>query len=200
MNKKVKLAAESRLETKNGLWQIKIYSDLLHKQEHIVLVKGNITGDEPVLIRVHSSCMTGDIFGSKHCDCGWQLNNAMESIAKVGRGVVLYLNQEGRGIGLINKIKAYKLQQDEGLDTVEANIRLGFAEDLREYGVGAHILKDLGLNKILILTNNPKKISEIEKFGLVVAGQVPIEGDMNEFNRKYLKTKKDKMGHKLLEV
>lgn len=200
MNKQVALVAESKLETKNGLWQIKIYSDLLLKQEHIVLVKGDITGDEPVLIRVHSSCMTGDIFGSKHCDCGWQLNNAMETIAKVGRGVVLYLNQEGRGIGLINKIKAYKLQQDEGLDTVEANIKLGFAEDLREYGVGAHILKDLGLIKILILTNNPKKISEIEKFGLKVAGQVPIEGDMNEFNRKYLKTKKDKMGHKLLEV
>lgn len=196
----VKMEAEANLETDSGRWTIKIYSDLLHKREHTVLTKGNITQDIPILVRVHSSCVTGDVFGSKHCDCGFQLNKAMENIEAAGQGVILYLSQEGRGIGLINKIKAYKLQQDEGLDTVDANTQLGFAADLREYGIGAQVLKDLGLKKVLLMTNNPKKISGIGGYGLEIVGQVSIEGGLNEFNKKYLKTKKDRMGHKLREV
>lgn len=196
----VRLEAEAKLETDNGLWQIKVYSDLLHNQEHIALTKGNVVTDEPVLVRVHSSCVTGDIFGSKYCDCGFQLHKAMENIEKVGRGVILYMSQEGRGIGLINKIRAYKLQQDEGLDTIDANKKLGFPSDLREYGIGAQILKDLGLQKILLMTNNPKKMTGIEGYGLEIVEQISIEGGLNDFNKKYLKTKKDKMGHKLGEV
>ncbi|MEK7625288.1 MAG: bifunctional 3,4-dihydroxy-2-butanone-4-phosphate synthase/GTP cyclohydrolase II [Patescibacteria group bacterium] len=196
----VKMEAEANLETDSGQWTIKIYSDLLHKREHTVLTKGNIAQDIPILVRVHSSCVTGDIFGSKHCDCGWQLNKAMKNIEMAGQGVILYMSQEGRGVGLVNKIKAYKLQQDEGLDTVDANAKLGLAVDLREYGIGAQVLRDLGLKKILLMTNNPKKINGIGGYGLEIVAQVPIEGGLNEFNKKYLKTKKDRMGHKLEEV
>ena len=167
--------------------------------EHIALIKGDVTTDEPVLLRVHSSCATGDIFGSRRCDCGDQLHRAMEMIEKEGRGVILYLNQEGRGIGLMDKIKAYKLQE-EGLDTVDANIKLGHKADERDYGVGAQILHKLGVRKMRLLTNNPVKRIGLEGYGLEVVENVPIEVEPNDYNRCYMHTKKERMGHDLHKV
>jgi len=166
---------------------------------HIALVKGEIKPDEATLVRVHSQCLTGDVFASERCDCGEQLHKAMEKIKKEGKGVILYMKQEGRGIGLINKLKAYELQ-DKGLDTVEANIKLGFKPDLRDYGIGAQILVDLGVRKMKLMTNNPKKIVGLEGYGLKVVERVPIETRPNERNIVYLKTKKKKLGHMLDNV
>jgi 3,4-dihydroxy 2-butanone 4-phosphate synthase/GTP cyclohydrolase II len=164
---------------------------------HLALIKGDISPDKPVLVRVHSECMTGDIFGSLRCDCGDQLHKAMEKIAEEGTGVVLYLRQEGRGIGLVNKLKAYNLQQHQGLDTVEANTKLGFKDDIRDYGLGAQILVNLGVRKMRLLTNNPKKMIGLEGYGLSIVEQIPIEVEPNEYNRCYLECKKLKMGHLL---
>ena len=160
------------------------------------MVKGSWTEEEPVLVRVHSSCLTGDIFGSCRCDCGPQLHKAMEIIEKEGKGVILYMNQEGRGIGLMNKLKAYKLQE-EGLDTLEANIKLGFKGDQRDYGIGAQILRDLGVKKMRLLSNNPKKRSGLIGYGLEIIENVTLEIESNRHNESYLKTKRDKMGHSL---
>ena len=167
--------------------------------EHIVLTKGDITTPEPVLLRVHSSCATGDIFGSRRCDCGEQLHTAMQMIEREGRGAIIYLNQEGRGIGLMDKIRAYKLQE-EGMDTVDANLRLGHRADERDYGVGAQILRLLGINKMRLMTNNPVKRNGLEGFGLEVVENVPIEVTPNDCNRRYLHTKKERMGHELHNV
>ncbi len=165
-------------------------------QEHLVLVKGDISTDEPVLVRVHSSCITGDIFGSCRCDCGEQLHEAMRMVNEAGRGVILYINQEGRGIGLMNKLKAYKLQE-QGLDTVEANLQLGFKMDERDYGVGAQILRDLGLTQLRLISNNPTKRAGLEGYGLEIVDSVPLRIKSNPHNEHYLKTKKEKMGHSL---
>jgi 3,4-dihydroxy 2-butanone 4-phosphate synthase/GTP cyclohydrolase II len=164
--------------------------------EHVALIKGTWTPDEPILVRVHSSCATGDIFGSQRCDCGAQLHESMRMIEKEGKGVVLYMNQEGRGIGLFNKMKAYKLQE-EGMDTVDANTHLGFLPDEREYGVGAQILHDLGVRKMRLLTNNPVKRVGLEAYGLEIVENVPIEVGVNPYNEKYMRTKKERMGHNL---
>ena len=164
---------------------------------HIALVKGQIDPEEPVLVRVHSECMTGDIFGSLRCDCGDQLHRAMEMISKEGSGVIIYLRQEGRGIGLVNKLKAYELQQKQGIDTVEANRKLGFKDDLRDYGIGAQMLRNIGVRKMRLLTNNPKKMVGLEGYGLSIVEQIPIEIEPNEYNRCYLECKKLKMGHLL---
>lgn len=172
------------------------YENMVDENVHVALVKGEINPDEPVLVRVHSECLTGDVFGSKRCDCGEQLHRAMEMIDKEGKGVVLYMRQEGRGIGLANKLRAYELQ-DQGLDTVEANIQLGFKPDLRDYGIGAQILVDLGIKKIRLMTNNPRKIVGLEGYGLEVVERVPIEVEPGKKNLKYLKTKKKKLGHML---
>ncbi|OGH82685.1 MAG: GTP cyclohydrolase II, partial [Candidatus Magasanikbacteria bacterium RIFCSPLOWO2_12_FULL_47_9b] len=193
--------AETVIETDTGPWRVQVYADLLHHAEHVALIKGEISSITPTLVRVHSECMTGDIFGSKHCDCGAQLRHAMAQIDKAGSGVVVYMKQqEGRGIGLGNKIKAYELQRTKGLDTVEANEALGFPEDLREYGIGAQILADLGVKKILLMTNNPKKMGGISGYGIDVVTQVPIEVPPNGVNNGYLQTKKEKMGHILNNV
>jgi len=193
--------AETVIETDTGPWRVQVYADLLHHAEHVALIKGEISSITPTLVRVHSECMTGDIFGSKHCDCGAQLRHAMAQIDKAGSGVVVYMKQqEGRGIGLGNKIKAYELQRTKGLDTVEANEALGFPEDLREYGIGAQILADLGGKKILLMTNNPKKMGGISGYGIDVVTQVPIEVPPNGVNNGYLQTKKEKMGHILNNV
>jgi 3,4-dihydroxy 2-butanone 4-phosphate synthase/GTP cyclohydrolase II len=188
--------AETVLPTKYGEFTAIAYKSDIDPDEHLALVMGELRNGEPVLVRVHSECLTGDVFGSMRCDCGEQLNMAMDMIAKEGRGVILYMRQEGRGIGLHNKIKAYALQ-DKGLDTVEANVKLGFAPDLRDYGIGAQILADLGLHRIRFLTNNPKKIIGLESYGLEVAEQVPIICPPNPYNIEYLETKEKKLGHHL---
>ena len=164
----------------------------------MALVLGEIEPDSPVLVRVHSSCMTGDIFGSFRCDCGPQLHSAMEQIQQAGKGIVLYMNQEGRGIGILNKLKAYQLQE-QGLDTVEANLKLGFSMDDRDYGVGAQILRDLGISKIKLISNNPKKRIGLMGYGLEIVSTIPIEIASNPHNEEYLKTKRDKMGHTILK-
>lgn len=188
--------SEADLPTKHGDFKMIGYTNRLNGKHHVALVKGDVSTDEPVLVRVHSECLTGDAFGSRRCDCGEQLDYALKAIQKEGRGVLVYMRQEGRGIGLINKIKAYNLQ-DKGMDTVEANIALGFEDDLRNYGIGAQILADLGAKKLRLMTNNPKKISGLSGFGLEVVERVSIQLNHNEKNEDYLKTKKDKMGHLL---
>ena len=194
------------MPTRWGEFTLHAYSSVVDKEPHLALCKGGI-GDrdpngnvipvaEPVLVRVHSECLTGDVFGSQRCDCGQQLATAMETIAKIGKGVMLYMRHEGRGIGLANKLKAYALQ-DKGYDTVEANVLLGFPPDKRDYGIGTQILRDLGLRKVRIMTNNPKKVYGIDGFGLEVVEEVPLRIEPGEYNRRYLQTKKDRMGHKL---
>lgn len=193
----IRRAAESRLPTEyGGEFEMIVYENDVDHQNHIALVKGDVRNGEPVMVRVHSECMTGDVFGSLRCDCGPQLHAAMRMIEKEGRGVVLYLRQEGRGIGLVNKIRAYHLQE-EGADTVEANIKLGFKPDLRDYGIGAQILADLGLKKLRLLTNNPKKVIGLEGYGMEVVERLPIEVPPQPFNLRYMQTKKEKMGHDL---
>lgn len=187
------------MPTEHGHFKLIPFLQKSNGLEHIALVKGEWKEEEPVLVRVHSSCATGDIFGSYRCDCGPQLHKAMELIEKEGKGVVVYLNQEGRGIGLMNKMKAYKLQED-GMDTVEANLCLGFKADERDYGVGASILHDLGVKKMRLLTNNPQKRIGLTGYGLTVVENVPIEIEPNKYNRFYLHTKKDRMGHELHNV
>jgi len=187
------------LPTKFGTFELIAYKQLNTGDEHMALKKGDWEKDEAVLVRVHSSCMTGDILGSLRCDCGDQLHAAMKMVEAEGKGVVLYMNQEGRGIGLLNKLKAYKLQE-EGLDTVEANIKLGFGMDERDYGVGAQILRELGISKIKLISNNPRKRAGLLGYGLEIVETVPIEIKPNSHNEKYLTTKRDKLGHKILQT
>jgi len=186
------------LPTQFGDFNLYAYKQTNTGDSHLALVKGSWDEDEPVLVRVHSSCMTGDIFGSCRCDCGNQLHAAMQMVENEGKGVVIYMNQEGRGIGLINKLKAYKLQEN-GMDTVEANLHLGFKMDGRDYGVGAQILRDLGITKMKLISNNPKKRAGLRGYGLEVVESVPIEIPPNKHNEKYLQTKRDKMGHEILK-
>lgn len=191
--KLVERVTQTFLPTEYGKFNLTVYRDILNNQTHLALAIGKL-GDEPILVRVHSECLTGDVFGSLRCDCGRQLHKAMEIIGKAGQGVILYMQQEGRGIGLVEKIKAYALQ-DKGLDTVEANEALGHKPDLRDYGIGAQILVDLGLKEIRLLTNNPRKIVGLEGYGLKVTERIPLEIKPNPANYRYLKIKKEKLGH-----
>ena len=195
----VKRIASAALPTEYGDFRVMAYESILDRETHVALVKGDIGGGDNVLVRVHSRCLTGDVFHSARCDCGLQLDAAMQRIAEEGRGVLLYLNQEGRGIGLANKIRAYELQ-DQGLDTVEANERLGFKADQRDYGIGVQILRDLGVRSMRLLSNNPRKLVGIEGYQLSVAEWIPLEIPASAFTRGYLKTKKEKLGHKLTSV
>jgi len=188
--------AEARLPTRYGEFVVIAYKSKVDPDEHMALIRGDISGDEPVLVRVHSECLTGDVFGSLRCDCGDQIALAMQVIADEGRGVFLYMRQEGRGIGFHNKLRAYALQ-DQGLDTVEANIALGFDADLRDYGIGAQILADIGLHKIRLLTNNPKKVIGLESYGLQIVETVDLRTPPTPYNLEYLKTKQKKLGHLL---
>ncbi|NDI34303.1 bifunctional 3,4-dihydroxy-2-butanone-4-phosphate synthase/GTP cyclohydrolase II [Chengkuizengella sediminis] len=187
---------EVKMPTDFGMFKAIAYSNLVDQKEHVALVKGNIDSDQPVMVRVHSECLTGDVFHSHRCDCGSQLAAALKQIHEEGSGILLYMRQEGRGIGLINKLKAYELQE-QGLDTVDANLKLGFAPDLRDYGIGAQILKDLGVRKIRLLTNNPRKITGLEGYGMEVVERIPLQIEENEDNTNYLHTKQSKLGHLL---
>lgn len=186
------------MPTEYGDFELIAFKQITTDETHLALVKGEWSKDEPVMVRVHSSCVTGDIFGSCRCDCGEQLHAAMNLVQKEGKGVILYMNQEGRGIGLLNKLKAYKLQQ-EGMDTVEANLKLGFKMDHRDYGIGAQILTSLGIGKIRLISNNPAKRTGLGGYGLEIVDRVPLEIKPNEHNEKYLKTKRDRMGHEILK-
>lgn len=186
--------ADARLPTEHGEFRVIGYQNDVDSAEHVAIVYGDVDGRKNTLVRMHSKCLTGDVFESQRCDCGWQLRNAMRIIAEEGAGVVVYLDQEGRGIGLLNKLKAYELQ-DGGHDTVEANERLGFPPDLRDYGIGAQILMDLGLHSIRVLTNNPQKLVGLDGYGLEIVERVPIVAESNDNNREYLEVKRDKLGH-----
>jgi 3,4-dihydroxy 2-butanone 4-phosphate synthase/GTP cyclohydrolase II len=193
--KLVKKIEEADLPTKFGHFKVMVFEDSIYKEHHIALIKGDIKKDEPTLVRAHSQCLTGDTFGSIRCDCGDQLHQSMEMINEEGKGVILYiLNHEGRGIGFANKIKAYAIQE-QGLDTVEANLKLGFKTDQRDYGIGAQVLVSLGVNRLRLITNNPRKFIGLSGYGLEIVERVPIEIPPNKANLKYLKTKKEKMGH-----
>jgi len=196
----VELEAEAKLPTRWGVFNIKAFVDHINKETHVALVYGDITPGEPIMVRVHSQCLTGDTFGSLKCDCGNQLHQAMEIIGNEGKGVLLYLlNQEGRGIGLSNKIKAYKLQES-GMDTVEANIKLGFKEDQRDYGIGAQILRSLGVTKMRLLTNNPSKFIALSGYGLQIVDRIPMEVEYSKESISYMKVKKEKMGHLISHI
>jgi len=195
-DKLVERVVATGMPTAFGEFRAVGYRSLVDNKHHVAMVKGDVAGEDDVLVRVHSECLTGDVFHSMRCDCGEQLESALAMIEREGKGVLLYLSQEGRGIGLLNKLRAYKLQE-EGLDTVDANLRLGLPADLRDYGIGAQILTDLGLTSIRILTNNPKKIIGLEGYGLSVTDQIPIQSVPNPHNEAYLRAKRDRMGHAL---
>jgi 3,4-dihydroxy 2-butanone 4-phosphate synthase/GTP cyclohydrolase II len=192
----VEKVVDVHMPTEWGDFQLHAFKDKSNDMDHLALVKGTWEKDEAVLVRVHSSCLTGDIFGSCRCDCGSQLHSAMEQIEKEGKGVIVYMNQEGRGIGLVNKLKAYKLQEG-GMDTMEANIELGFKADGRDYGIGAQILRELGVSKMRLMSNNPQKRTGLIGYGLEMIENVPLEIPSNVHNKEYLQTKRDKMGHNL---
>jgi 3,4-dihydroxy 2-butanone 4-phosphate synthase/GTP cyclohydrolase II len=196
MERLVHRQAEARMPTEFGDFRILAYSNDVDGAQHVALVMGQVEGERDILVRMHSKCLTGDVFGSQRCDCGPQLRAAMRAIGEAGRGVIVYLDQEGRGIGLLNKVRAYALQ-DDGDDTVQANARLGFGPDLRNYGIGAQILRDLGLSSIRIMTNNPRKLVGLEGYGLEIVERVPLLTDPNSENRAYLEAKRDKLGHLL---
>jgi 3,4-dihydroxy 2-butanone 4-phosphate synthase/GTP cyclohydrolase II len=198
--RQVRKMADAKLPTSYGAFRIHAYESLIDGEHHVALTLGEIGSDEPTLVRVHSQCLTGDIFGSSRCDCGDQLHTALELIGREGKGVLLYLRQEGRGIGLVHKIMAYKLQDEENKDTVEANEALGFKADQRDYGIGAQILHELGVHKMRLLTNNPRKFVGLEGYGLEIVERLPIEIPASDANRRYLKTKREKLGHILRSV